>query len=107
MFVFRHLIRMDVLSASDPLVVVQEFNPATGGWREVGRTEWQKYVLGALFVRGLLFSLSHSYAVNWGWGACVCVCVCGVLLSQEPVEPELCAGGAPRLLVREGPEAAL
>ncbi len=49
---------MDVLSASDPLVVVQEFNPATGGWREVGRTEWQKYVLGALFVRGLLFSLS-------------------------------------------------
>ena len=36
---------MDVLSESDPLVRVEQFDPTTGRWSEVGRTEWQQYAL--------------------------------------------------------------
>jgi hypothetical protein len=41
----RNLIRLDVLSESDPLVRVEQFDPTTGRWSEVGRTEWQQYAL--------------------------------------------------------------
>lgn len=34
---------MDVLSQSDPLVVVKQFDGSSGRWMEMGRTEWQKY----------------------------------------------------------------
>jgi hypothetical protein len=42
----RDLVRLDVLSASDPIVRVEQFDVATGRWNEVGRTEWQQYVPG-------------------------------------------------------------
>ncbi|ELR17203.1 copine VIII, putative [Acanthamoeba castellanii str. Neff] len=47
----RNLIRLDVLSESDPLVRVEQFDPTTGRWSEVGRTEWQQNQKNPNFAR--------------------------------------------------------